>query len=64
MWSHCRPLCMDDDGIERADSQRWDDSSSSIDINVHEELHQRKNNVYPCWHSRSEDVEEVGVDFY
>ena len=59
MWSHCLPLCLDDDGIERADSQRWDGSSSSLEIDVHEELYKRKDNVYLCWYSGSEDVEEV-----
>ena len=24
----------------------------------------KEKNVYPCWHLRSEDVEEVGVAFY
>ena len=61
MWSQCGAYDMDDDGIERVDSQRWDDSSSPLDIDVLEELYERKNNVYSCWHSGPEDVEEVGV---
>ena len=64
MRSHCRILCLDDDRIERADSQRWDDSSSSMDNDVHEVLRERKNNVHPCLYSGSEDAEEMGVAFY
>ena len=53
MWGQCGAYDMDDDGIERVDSQRWDDSSSPLDVDVLKKLHQRKDNVYPCWNSGS-----------
>ena len=63
MQSKCCSYDMDDDGFERANSERGEDSSS-MDIGVHEKLQQGKDDMQPCWHSGFKDAEGIVVALY